>query len=131
LAALENQSIVFFDGVCNLCNKAVDFLLRFDRSGKLKFAPLQGTTATKVLKQVNFESIVFYHEGKELKKSEAAFALLRFMDFPWRILLVLRIFPTYVCDAIYDFIAKYRYQIFGKSDSCRLPTIEESARFLD
>lgn len=131
MAALEKQSIVFFDGVCNLCNKAVDFLIRYDRTGKLKFAPLQGTTANKVLTQVNLESIVFYHEGEELKKLQAAFALLRFMDFPWRLFLVFRLLPTSLSDTIYDFIAKYRYQIFGKSSTCRLPTKEETARFLD
>lgn len=131
MAALEKQSIVFFDGVCNLCNGAVDFLLRYDRTKKLKFAPLQGRTAQSALGTPTLESIVFYHEGQALKKSQAAFMLMRHLDFPWRLLLVLRVLPQGLCDSIYDLVARYRYAIFGKTQTCRLPSEEEKSRFLD
>lgn len=131
MAALENQKIVFFDGVCNLCNQAVDFLLRYDRTMSLKFAPLQGKTAQSILGNPSLDSIVFYHNGEVLTKARAAFALMKYLHFPWRLFLFLQVLPLAWCDRIYDFIAHNRYRLFGKRGTCRLPSPSEKSRFLD
>lgn len=128
-----SERIVFFDGVCNLCNEAVDQIVRYTDSDDLKVAPLQGTTARRFLnsEQIkNLESIIYYDSGKLLEKSSAALEISKFMRFPWKILYIFIIIPKFIRDPIYMLIAKNRYRIFGKKDSCRLPTDNEKKHFL-
>ncbi len=128
------KRIVFFDGVCGLCNKTVDFLIRTDRGHKLRFAPLQGYTAKRLLTKIqveNLDTVVYYRDGKYLVSSTAVLRLLLDVGGLWKILSIFLILPAFVRNAVYYFIAKRRYGWFGKSDTCRIPTADEKHLFLD
>ncbi len=122
--------IVFFDGVCGLCNGFVDRLLRTDKKGALRFAPLQGETARAVLAPRRIDlTTVYLKDGNQIfEKSEAIFRVAAIAG--WRVLALGRFLPRGLTDALYDFVAKNRYLWFGKRDTCRLPTKSEAARFL-
>ena len=128
-----NERIVFFDGVCNLCNEAVDIIVRNDSEGKLKIASLQGESAKKYLSEAqikNLNSLIFWEEGQTFDRSTGALKIAFHMDFPWKFLIFFLIVPRILRDPLYDLIAKYRYKLFGKKDSCRLPTEREKQHFL-
>ena len=127
------SNIVFFDGVCGLCNGFVDFLIKRDRKGVLLFAPLQGDKARELFPTINsekLETIIYWRNGKEIHKSNAVLFILKDMGGPWSLCYVLRICPRFLRDWIYDFVAKNRYNWFGKRDACRLPTESEKMRFI-
>ncbi len=131
--AEARERIIFFDGVCGLCNRFVDRLLRIDRGGVFRFAPLQGSTAHDRLPiglADALSSVVYLREGVVLTRSTAALRIL--IDLGgWRTLHRLWfIFPRALRDAVYDWVALNRYKWFGKREVCRLPTQEERARFL-
>ncbi len=126
--------IVFFDGICNLCNGFVDFLITADKNKVLFYASLQGTTALKQLpkedtKELN--SIVFLQEDKLYYKSDAVLRIISQLGFKYKLLTVFLILPSSLRNLIYDFIAKRRYLFFGKRNTCRIPSPEEKTRFLD
>jgi predicted DCC family thiol-disulfide oxidoreductase YuxK len=128
------QSILFFDGVCGLCNKAVDFVLTRDQSGQIKFAPLQGDTARQLLSPAdlqNLDSMVFWVEGRTYRKSSAAVRILWRLGMFWQIMgTLLWLIPLPLRQLGYTLVAKYRYRFFGKKESCRMPTPAERSRFL-
>lgn len=130
----SNQSILFFDGVCNLCNGAVDFFIRHDKNKVLKYAPLQGESAAKTLSGSltnELSTVVLYHQGKTYIKSSAVLKTLTLIGGIYSFLGIFQIIPQGILDTIYDFVARNRYRFFGKKDSCRLPTSEERQLFLD
>lgn len=130
---LRNQPVVFFDGVCSLCNATVDFIIARDREGRFTFAPLQGEYAAKVLRpeQVTDLSTVVLVEGNEiLTRSDAFLRIASHLGGAWRLAEILRIVPRPIRDAVYRVIAANRYQWFGKKASCRMPSAEERARFV-
>ena len=125
--------IVFFDGECNLCNTSVDFLIRHDKKGLLKFASLQGETAKEKLppeKIQDLDTMLLFSSKGISEKSKAWFQILEVLGKPWSILLLFKVLPTPACDWIYDLIAANRHRVFGKRETCRLPTPEEKAYFL-
>jgi predicted DCC family thiol-disulfide oxidoreductase YuxK len=125
--------IVFFDGVCGLCNRSVDLLLRWDAKGVLRFAPLQGATAQAMLpaEQVrDLDSLVLKDAKGIHRRSEAALLSLEHLGGGWRGIRLLRALPSGLRDAIYGLVARHRYRWFGKRTSCRLPTATERERFL-
>ena len=124
------KNIVFFDGICNLCNTSVNFIMRFDNKKQFFFAPLQGETAKKYEFR-ELTSVIYVNEaGKIFEKSDAALEILSRL-FPFgRVFLVFKIIPKFIRDWAYNTIAKHRYQLFGKADTCRVPTEEERTRFL-
>ncbi len=129
------QPLLLFDGVCGLCNFAVDFVMNHDRQKKISFAPLQGDTAQHLLKEFGLpadylESILFLSEGKLYKSSEAVLQIARRLPFPFPFAYPLIVVPRVLRDAVYRFIAKNRYRWFGKKEACRVPTAEERARFV-
>ena len=130
----ESGPIVFFDGVCGLCSSSVDFFIRHDRSGRLRFAPLQGETAVKCLDAAdreNLSSLVFFHEGRSLRKSSGIIQILRQLGGIWRFLgAVLWIIPKPLRNLGYTCVATFRYRLFGKKETCRMPTPEERGRLL-
>ncbi len=129
----QTKPIVFFDGMCNLCNGYVDFLLNIGGGKKLNIASLQGETAKQLLPtsiRDNLHSVVFYVNGQSLEKSAAIFAIAARLGFPWKALLLFRVLPLGLCNRVYDFVAKHRYQWFGERSQCRLPTPEEKTVFL-
>ena len=130
----SQKPILFFDGVCNLCNGVVDLLVRHDSQGKLMFASLQGKTAQEYLPEAqrsNLESVVLYDQGQFYVRSAAVRRVLVHLGGPWKLLLGFYILPEFILDFIYKWIAYHRYDLFGKKETCRVPSAEERARFLD
>jgi predicted DCC family thiol-disulfide oxidoreductase YuxK len=128
-----NKPIIFFDGVCSLCNGFVDFIFRYDKNEKLIVASLQGETAKEKLdlKYIDdLNTIVLLVDGEIYTKSTAVLKALGLMGMPWSFLCVFLIIPKFLRDSIYNQISKNRYKLFGKKDSCRLPTESERKRFL-
>ena len=130
------QRIILFDGVCNLCNASVNFIIDRDPKQKFKFAALQSDLGQLFLIQNNFDtqkfdSIVLVENGKVFQKSTAALRIAKELKGAWGILYYAFIWiPPFVRNIFYNLIAKYRYVFFGKSESCRMPTPELKARFL-
>jgi predicted DCC family thiol-disulfide oxidoreductase YuxK len=126
--------IVFFDGVCGFCNRVVDFAIRRDRGAKLRFAPLQGETARRMLSAADVENLstfVFYDEGSAYRRSSAVARMLWRIGGVWRVAgALLWIIPKPLRDLGYRLVAKYRYALFGKKETCRMPSPAERERFL-
>jgi predicted DCC family thiol-disulfide oxidoreductase YuxK len=132
---VDKYPIILFDGVCNFCNGAINFVLKQDKKGVFRFAPLQSEAGQKLLQQYHlpteeFESFVLIDDGKVYKKSSASLRVLNKLPWYWKEAQILRIIPAVFRDAIYDFIARNRYTWFGKKDQCMLPTPELKSRFL-
>ncbi len=126
--------IIYFDGVCNLCNGFVDFVIRRDKTHLFTYAPLQGKSAQLNLsaQDLSLDSVVFFEDGKTYKKSIAVLKILFYLGSGYK--MISRwgsVLPDFVLNFIYDIIAKNRYLIFGKKNSCRLPSVEERKLFLD
>lgn len=125
--------IIFFDGVCGLCNRFVDFVLTRDRRGLFRFAPLQGETARALLPESDWkllDSVVLLSEQRYCK-SAAALRIMAELGGGWAAAATfLRIIPGPIRDAGYWAIAQSRYRLFGKKETCRMPTPSERARFL-
>lgn len=129
----EERPIVFFDGVCGLCNRAVDILLRIDRRGVLLFAPLQGETARALLPPElveDLETLVFRVRGENYTRSRAVLHILGEIGGLWKPFGILAGLPPALGDTLYRFVARHRIQWFGSKETCRLPTPEEQGRFL-
>ena len=126
--------VIYFDGYCGLCNGFVDFVLARDRARSFRFAPLQGTTARARFGDpgdVDPTTILLEEEGTVFERSTAALRIITALGGIWRLAGLLRLVPRFIRDAVYDWIARNRYGWFGKRDSCRLPSPEERAVFLD
>jgi len=128
--------IVLFDGVCNLCAWAVRFIIERDQGGVFQFASLQGATGQRLLSehgldQTSLDSFVLIENGQAYKESSAALRVARRLSGPWSLAYVFILLPRVLRDPLYRFIAKRRYQWFGKQDSCMMPTPELRKRFLD
>jgi len=132
---IVNYPIVFFDGVCGLCNHAVNFLMSRDSKGVLKFAPLQGTTAGQLVPldvRQDLNTFVFADSGRLHYRSTAMVRILMRIGGLWGIVgTLLWLIPWPLRDLGYRCVSKIRYRLFGKHESCRLPTPEERSRFLD
>jgi predicted DCC family thiol-disulfide oxidoreductase YuxK len=131
----DQFDIVLFDGVCNLCNIAVDLIIRNDKKGQIKVAALQDQKTKELLKDYKInsdylDSIILIRGDKVFYKSRAALEISRSLKGLWPLLYVFIIVPAFIRDPIYDFIARNRYRWYGKKETCRLPTAEERARFL-
>ena len=128
------RRILFFDGVCGLCNWSVDFVLKRDRRGVFQFAPLQGDTARELLTPTDLENLhtlVLLVGNQAYRKSAAVVRVLWQLSLCWQILgTMLWLIPLPIRNLGYTIIASRRYQLFGKKETCRLPTVEERARFL-
>jgi predicted DCC family thiol-disulfide oxidoreductase YuxK len=133
---LDNHALVFFDGVCNLCNGAVNFIIDHDPEGYFRFAPLQSEIATTYLDDFTdpdqgLDTIVLLEEGHTYVRSTAALRIARRLTAPWPLFSLALLVPRCLRDPVYDWIAKNRYDWFGQRDQCRMPTPEVRERFLD
>jgi len=130
----DDRPIIFFDGVCGLCNAVVDRLLRLDRKQVFLFAPLQGETAQRLLPPLDEDwrqwSILLLDEKGLHDKSDAALGICRKLGGVWSVVALLRFVPRFLRDPVYRVIARSRYRWFGKKEVCRIPTVGERARFL-
>ena len=126
--------VVFFDGVCNLCQYSVCYLLKHDKKKVLKFASLQGQYAKKILNSEhlkNLESLLFYNKKTIYKKSDAVLELCKVLGGWHKLFLVGYSLPPFLRNGLYSFIAQNRYRWFGKQDHCMIPTKDIQDRFLD
>ena len=132
--APQDPPIVFFDGVCGLCNKAVDFLVRRDRRRTLRYAPLQGETARRLLPALGNDrarwSMLLLDADGLHDQSEAALRVARRLGGFLTVLSWARIVPRFLRDPVYRFVARNRYRWFGEKESCRIPSPTERALFL-
>ncbi|MCM5662905.1 thiol-disulfide oxidoreductase DCC family protein [Galbibacter mesophilus] len=133
-----NKKIILFDGVCNLCNNSVQFVIKRDTKNVFQFASLQSDIGMKLLAERNIDpnetdSIVLIEPNiAYYTKSDAAIEIAKELGGGWQLLSVFDyILPKSIRDTIYDFIAKNRYKWFGKKEACPLPTPEQKAKFLD
>ena len=130
---LDNPEILF-DGVCNLCNASVNFVIDRDPDGLFQFAALQSQFAEGLVEQFGvgqgLDTIVLVESGKVYDRSTAALRIARRLQGPWPLLYAGIVIPKFLRDAIYRFIARNRYRWFGQTEQCRVPTVELQARFL-
>lgn len=130
------QYVVLFDGVCNFCNASINFIIDHDPKFRFRFGALQSEEGKKLMADYGldsqyFDSVVLFHNGKYFTKSTAALNISKRLSGAWPVVYYLFIWwPPFVRNLFYDLIAKYRYRLFGKSDSCRMPTPELKERFL-
>jgi len=132
-AATALQPVVYFDGVCGLCNGFVDRLIRWDHDHVLRFATLQGRTAQERLPAIHTDelnSIVYYDGERLLTRSTAALHIAMKLGGAWKLAGLFLMVPRFLRDAVYNWIARNRYQWFGKHANCRLPSPQERALFL-
>ncbi|HEY9048411.1 MAG TPA: thiol-disulfide oxidoreductase DCC family protein [Ohtaekwangia sp.] len=132
----SNHTVVLFDGVCNLCNGTVQFIIKRDPKGIFRFASLQSSYAQVLLKQVGLPSdqlysIIVIEQGIAYEKSDAVLKIVRHLSGAWSAFTVFRIIPKFIRDALYTGLAKNRYRLFGKQDQCMIPTPELKGRFVD
>lgn len=130
------KKIIYFDGVCNLCNSAVRFVVRHDKQAIFTFASLQSDFAQKSLAHTNGQGIsrdsVVYQDGEQFyDRSDAVLKIMKDLGGVWKILSVLSIFPKKWRDLAYSYLASHRYQWFGKNDACSIPSRDMKSRFLD
>lgn len=138
ISEIENaihKKIIFFDGVCNLCNHSVQTVIRFDRKKIFYFAALQSTFAMRFFNAHNFsrlsDSIIYWDGNKFYEQSDAALKISRHLAFPANLLLIFFISPKPLRDWGYRLIARNRYKWFGRKNSCMIPSPELKNRFLD
>jgi predicted DCC family thiol-disulfide oxidoreductase YuxK len=127
--------IVLFDGVCNLCNSSVQFIIKKDHKRKFKFASLQSELGRAQLVRFNLNpdslySFIVIDNNVANERSNAVLCIAKHLGAPWSTLTVFKFLPKFLRDAVYNFIASNRYSFFGKKDSCMIPTPDLKERFI-
>jgi predicted DCC family thiol-disulfide oxidoreductase YuxK len=129
-------SIVLFDGVCNLCNGAVAFIIARDRRAQFGFASLQSDAGRRLLRELNGgdalpDTFVLVEEGRMFTQSTAALRIAQRLGFPWSLAALLTVLPRAIRDRAYRVVARNRYRWFGKRETCMMPTPDLRRRFLE
>jgi predicted DCC family thiol-disulfide oxidoreductase YuxK len=132
----NNQLIILFDGVCNLCSSSVQFVIKHDKKKQFRFASLQSAFGQKTLSENNLSttdlsSFILLENGKLYTKSTGALRVVKRLGGAWPLLYGFIIVPPFLRNAVYNWVAKNRYKWFGKQESCWLPTPELKARFIN
>jgi predicted DCC family thiol-disulfide oxidoreductase YuxK len=132
----RSDKIVIFDGICHLCNGAVQFIIKRDSCSNFKFVPRQSQTGRRLLSRYqaslkDTETIVLLKDQIIYTGSDAVLEIARGLDHIWKLLIVFKIIPGFIRNWVYNFIAKHRYYWFGKRDVCYTPTPELRQRFLE
>ncbi len=133
---MNESPVILFDGVCNFCNSAVNFVIKRDKKKQIKFAPLQSEAGKKLMEQYSLpaddmQSFVFIENGKAYTRSTAALRVCRYLSALWPLCYGTIIVPKFIRDAIYNWIARNRYKWFGVRQQCMMPTADIKARFLE
>lgn len=133
---LSKKIIILFDGVCNLCNGAVQFIIKRDPNNRFVFASLQSAFGKSQLVKAGLDplslhSILVIDQGLCYQRSDAALIIVENLNGFWSYFSVLSIVPKVLRDGVYTIIARYRYRFFGKKDQCMIPTAAIKARFID
>ena len=127
--------VLFYDGVCAMCNGIVKYMVRIDEGQVFHFAPLQGETAELARElysefPTEIEAVVYVRDGEVFVRSRAAALAMEQMPYPHKMLSWFRFLPAWLTDFFYGIVARTRYRVFGKYDHCPLPPVEDRARFL-
>lgn len=131
---MEPHPIILFDGVCNLCNKSVQFVIKRDKEKKFRFASLQSDFGQTILTQFNlptdkFNSFILLENDQVYTRSTGALRMLAHLK-GWKWTRALNIIPAFIRDGVYKIISKYRYRWFGKKDACMVPGADLQDRFI-
>ena len=134
--ALNDKNILLFDGVCNLCNGFVRFILARDTKAKFRFAALQSAIGQQLLSEqhlstTDMNTVVLIQNNKPYLKSKAALMVLKELGGVWKLCTLFLLLPRPIRDYLYDIVAKNRYRWFGKMDACVVPSKEKKGRFLE
>ena len=132
----ESKSIILFDGVCNLCNASVNFIIKHDKKNQFLFASFQSDAAKEILlqfnlKNLNEKSVILIETGKVYDKSTAALKIAKQLKGVFKLLYGFIFVPKFLRDWVYSFLANHRYNWFGKRESCMVPSPELKNKFLD
>lgn len=135
IAEVGAEPLVLYDGVCGLCQRSVQTILRHDRAGRFRFAAQQSELAQGLMERHGLppdalSTVVLIDGGKAYTRSDAVLRIAGKMDRPWPLLSVFRLVPRSIRDVVYRMVAGSRYRIFGRADACMLPPPEVRARFL-
>ena len=131
----KDKALILFDGVCNLCNASVNFIIDRDSQDHFRMASLQSDLGQFVLREYakplsEFDSILLVQNGKVYEKSTAALLIASQLTFPWSLLRFFLYFPVWIRDPIYLVVARNRYRLFGKQTTCRLPTEKDRHKII-
>ncbi|WP_452222028.1 thiol-disulfide oxidoreductase DCC family protein [Lacinutrix salivirga] len=132
----KHKKLILFDGVCNLCNSSVLYVIKRDKKDVFRFAPLQSEVGQAIINHFNIDtsdtdSILLYsEEGGLSKKSSAALKIAKHLGFPTNVLWLFLIVPPFIRNWVYDYVAKNRYKWYGKKEQCMIPTPELKSKFL-
>lgn len=131
----KDHKIILFDGVCNLCNGAVVFIIKRDKKNVFKFAALQSEIGQQLISKFNIDtskvdSIILIDGEKHYEKSSAALRIAKYLSGAYPLLFGFMILPKFIRDSVYDYIARNRYRWFGKRESCMIPTAKLKDKFL-
>ncbi len=132
----SNNYTILFDGVCNLCNSSVQFIIKRDKKKLFRFASLQGKFGQEVLRKNNFSTeslntLILMEDEKIFTRSTGVLRMMKHLGAGWSLLYGFIIFPKFIRDAVYNWVSKNRYKWFGKKDECWLPTPALKERFLE
>lgn len=132
---LDHHEVVLFDGVCNLCNNAVTFIINHDKDDHFRFCPLQNPEAEELMagRGVDLDkvdSIILLRKDETFIKAKAALRIAKKLDKGWPLLYAFRVVPRFISNSVYDFVARNRYGWFGKKDNCMIPTPELKSKFI-
>ena len=132
----KHSGVVIFDGVCNLCNGAVNFIIKHDPEARFLFTPSQSELAVKLAAQHNIqesldETIVLIQANECYYRSDAALEIASQLRGGWRLLRFFRLIPSGLRDWVYRIVAGHRYDWFGRRDVCMTPTVDVAGRFVN
>jgi len=132
----EDKYIILFDGVCNLCNSAINFVILRDPNNRFLFAPLQSASGEALVKKYHIDtsqvdSIILIKNNTAYSKSTAALKIAQSLSGLWPLFTLFIIIPPFIRNWVYDFVARNRYQWYGKKEACMIPTPELKSKFLD
>lgn len=132
----ENKKIILFDGVCNLCDNAIQYVIKHDKKDVFRFVPLQSDFGKEILNYLKIDtskmdSIILYEPGVAyFYKSDAALEIVKDLSGFSKWSIIFKIIPSALRNPIYDYVARNRYKWYGKKDACMIPTRELKAKFL-
>ena len=132
----QGGGVIYFDGVCVLCNGLVDFVIPRDRLHRFRYATLQSERGQHMMRRLQLpadelQTFILHEDGKGYVKSTAALRVCKGLSWPWPLLYLFIAIPRPLRDAVYNWIGKRRYQYFGRRASCRTPLEEERHLFLE
>lgn len=132
---MHAKEIIVFDGICNLCNFSVQFIIKRDKNKRFKFVSAQSDIGTAILEKYNFSvenlrTLLLIKEGNVFIKSSAILEIIKTFGGIWSLCSIFSILPEWIRDFMYDLVAKNRYRFFGKRDSCMMPSEDIRSRFL-